>query len=261
MIYITLLQNISTINKYYTWYINICQAAQIRDWRKGTGVYLEKHHILPKSFGLGGEKDQLNLVHLTAKEHYIVHRLLPRFINHTGLKKKMDYALWYLSNRNTEYTPSSRIYELAKQQLIKNIQLRNDSAITRLKKSRPGKLNGMYGKTHTNKVKEKLSALRKEQLTGKSYEELYGAEKASRLKKDKSVKLKKYLENNPEVRKGSNNANSKKYEFCDPTGIIYSVCGNLQSFCKEHKLPIGAIIDVVKGRKIEYKGWIAKYTN
>jgi hypothetical protein len=59
MTYITLLQNVSTINKYYTWYIDICQLAQQRNWQKGNGIYLEKHHILPKSFGLGGEKDRV----------------------------------------------------------------------------------------------------------------------------------------------------------------------------------------------------------
>lgn len=41
--------------------------------------YCEGHHILPKSFKLGGEKDKRNIAYLTAKEHIIVHRLMCRF--------------------------------------------------------------------------------------------------------------------------------------------------------------------------------------
>ena len=37
-------------------------------------IYYEKHHILPKC--LGGNNDKENLVLLTAKEHYVCHKLL-----------------------------------------------------------------------------------------------------------------------------------------------------------------------------------------
>ena len=38
------------------------------------GTYTEKHHILPKS--LGGSDKKSNLVRLTARQHYIAHKLL-----------------------------------------------------------------------------------------------------------------------------------------------------------------------------------------
>jgi hypothetical protein len=38
--------------------------------------YMERHHIVPKCMGGGNCKD--NLVHLTAKEHFIAHKLLVR---------------------------------------------------------------------------------------------------------------------------------------------------------------------------------------
>lgn len=44
--------------------------------------------------------------------------------------------------------------------------------------SLPGSLNGMYGKTHTEEMKKIIG----ERLKGKSYEELYGKEKAYHLK-------------------------------------------------------------------------------
>lgn len=37
-------------------------------------VYYEKHHILPRC--LNGSNDKENLVLLTAREHYICHKLL-----------------------------------------------------------------------------------------------------------------------------------------------------------------------------------------
>jgi hypothetical protein len=256
MDYLTKLQTVSCDNKYYKWYSSICQRALAQNSQIG---YTERHHILPKSLGLGGEKDPANIVRLTAKEHYIVHMLLVRFLRTTAHLNKMKYAMWYLSTRNIDYKPTSRSYESARIQLINTIKNRIDSAETRRRKARPGKLNGMYGKTHSAEVKEKLSKLRKDTLTGKTYEELYGVEKAQELKKDKSVKLKAYFENNSEIRKGSNNSNSKSYKFTDSIGTVYIVNGTLKIFCQLHGLSVAAIIDVAKGRKPTYKGWTVCY--
>ena len=38
--------------------------------------YCERHHIIPKS--IGGSNSSYNLVNLTAKEHFIAHRLLEK---------------------------------------------------------------------------------------------------------------------------------------------------------------------------------------
>lgn len=256
MNYLNLLQSISYSNKYYTWYFNICQRAMSRDVVLD---YSEKHHIVPKSLGLGGEKDQSNLIRLTPREHYVAHMLLVRFLTKDAHKQKMKYAMWYLSTRNIQYKPSSRSYETARIHLITTIKSRVDSAETRRKKARPGQLNGMYGKTHSDSVKEKLGNLAKNRLTGKTYKDLYGAKKAQELKQDRSAKLKLYLKNHPESRKGKNNSNSKKYRITDSLGNVYTVVGGIKSFCQEHKLNVGAIIDVAKGRRAEYNGWSVCY--
>jgi len=49
-----------------------------------------------------------------------------------------------------------------------------------------GELNGMYGKTHTPDVRQKLSETASERFKGKSYAELYGEEKAEELKRKRS---------------------------------------------------------------------------
>jgi hypothetical protein len=68
------------------------------------------------------------------------------------------------------------------------------------KKGHPGQLNGMYGKTHSKNVKEQLSLIPIKNFKGKTYEEIYGIERAIELKKRKSESLKgknNSFKNNP----------------------------------------------------------------
>ena len=60
-------------NKYTKCYFNIISAAKARI---NLCEYAESHHIIPKS--LGGSDDQINLVDLTAREHFICHWLLTK---------------------------------------------------------------------------------------------------------------------------------------------------------------------------------------
>lgn len=55
-------------------YENIIANAQRQNRRKHNGTYYEKHHITPKC--LGGTNNKDNLVLLTAKEHFVCHKLL-----------------------------------------------------------------------------------------------------------------------------------------------------------------------------------------
>ena len=65
----------------------------------------------------------------------------------------------------------------------------NDSEETRRKKSRPGELNGMYGKKRTE-IMAKAQAASVANSKGKTYEEIYGLEKAVELRKQRSDSLK-----------------------------------------------------------------------
>ena len=53
-----------------------------------------------------------------------------------------------------------------------------------------GEGNGMYGKTHTDEVKAAQGKVATDRFKGKSYEELYGIEKALELKRKRSAALK-----------------------------------------------------------------------
>ena len=77
--------------------------------------YVEKHHIIPKSFGGGNDQD--NLISLTAREHFIAHRLLAKIYPNSG----MTHAVWRMTCANLtmkRFTVTSRVYE----------QLRKDHA-------------------------------------------------------------------------------------------------------------------------------------
>lgn len=69
----------------------IINRAQTRVLPKET--YTEIHHVLPKS--MGGSDDKNNLVSLTAKEHFIIHKLLVEIYPESD---SMRRAIWCMSN-------------------------------------------------------------------------------------------------------------------------------------------------------------------
>jgi len=73
----------------------------------------------------------------------------------------------------------------------------------------PGELNGMYGKTHTDDVKNRLAIAASERFKGKTYESLYGADKALEIKNQKSETLKAHVKNIG-GRLGNNNPHAKR---------------------------------------------------
>lgn len=92
-------------------YKQLCDRGQIRT--KESGVFYERHHIKPKSFG--GRKTKDNLTLLTLKEHYIAHLLLAAMYPDSPA---MQRALWNMCNATPDnkagyerYKPSSRIYD------------------------------------------------------------------------------------------------------------------------------------------------------
>lgn len=97
-------------NKYLRLYKTIISNASSRDAIVG---YTEKHHIIPKSFGGDNSKD--NLVTLTAREHFLCHRLLTK-ITTGDYRRKMLSALCFLSGRHKHAGVkwSSRQYAIAK---------------------------------------------------------------------------------------------------------------------------------------------------
>jgi hypothetical protein len=119
-------------NKYSKWYFSIIDKAKIENRKKSTDVYLESHHIIPKS--LGGKKQVL----LTAKEHYVAHCCLVKAIIPKH-KKRMVAALSKMQSSNKYQTGRCSLNYTMARKLCR------------------GENNWMYGKTHTAEARGKIS--------------------------------------------------------------------------------------------------------
>lgn len=83
--------------------------------------YTEKHHIVPKC--LGGNYDKENLVRLTAREHFLCHKILCKIHPNNN---KLWYALWLMAIGKkkkyiNQYNISSKEYEYLRINFINNI--------------------------------------------------------------------------------------------------------------------------------------------
>lgn len=143
-------------NKYYSWYYSIINSAknQSRKRLKRNNplyIYYEKHHIIPKS--LSGSNDKDNLVLLTAREHFICHILLTKFIipNSSNYHKMIRAAHNMIRNSKTQDVRyiNSRLYQTIRSEFCKTQSI-----------SQSGKGNSQYGKskssTHIAKTKHKF---------------------------------------------------------------------------------------------------------
>lgn len=132
-------------NKYTKYYYAIISNAQTRTLE----TYTECHHIVPKSLGGSNTKD--NLVRLTAREHFICHRLLTKMTTGTD-KQKMCVAVHKMcsvTNKQQRYTVNARTYERIRSELGK--------AISALKKgTHTGENNPNYGKKHSEETLQKM---------------------------------------------------------------------------------------------------------
>lgn len=135
-------------NKYTKWYFKLIDSRKERIFE--INDYSEKHHIIPKSLGGSNKKD--NIIKLTAKEHFICHRLLVKMTE--GKEKvKMSYALRCMINRENTHQKRYKITGAKYEKIIIETK-----AI--LSENTKGKNNSFYGKTHTDETKKRLSLLR-----------------------------------------------------------------------------------------------------
>ena len=79
--------------------------------------YTEKHHIIPKC--MGGEDTLDNIVTLTAREHFLVHRILCE-IYPDNLKIKFAFVMMCNAKNSVQkrYIPSSKSFEEARKCML-----------------------------------------------------------------------------------------------------------------------------------------------
>ena len=187
---------------------------------KGKGVYYEAHHIIPKCLGgigkVGQWKTHPNIVLLTAKEHFIAHKLLVKIYPENN--KLWDALACMVFRKSSEqkryYKVSLREYVILKEKFsqinrlrMKGVKLPPRSLEHRkkisdskkgvklnlsndereiLSKRMTGKNNPFYGKTHTQESLEKIKKHNSGQepyiKKGQTYSDVYGEERAEEIK-------------------------------------------------------------------------------
>ena len=100
-------------NKYTLWYQHLIATRKNRVLPKE--IYVESHHIIPRSLGGTNLKD--NKIKLLPKEHFIAHLLLTKMV-----RGQDRYKMWKAFNMmltenkvdQSRYYPTSKFYELAR---------------------------------------------------------------------------------------------------------------------------------------------------
>jgi hypothetical protein len=145
-------------NKYKKWYFSIIYNAQHRILP--TDMYVEKHHIIPKS--MGGDNTKLNLVQLTAREHYICHLLLIKITcgkdQYKMIHAASSFLRWKTTNHDRTFKTSSRIYAYLKQ--LKSDKLKHEWKTNY--EYRTTALAGLMKLKNNEEFKRRLSIYRKE---------------------------------------------------------------------------------------------------
>lgn len=107
--------------------------------------YKERHHIVPRC--MGGSNKKENLVELTAREHFICHRLL----NHIHPRNKsLIFASWMMSNLESEqrsFKVSARTYEqLRKEHSAAKSEMRTGAVMSKKTRDKISASNKRLGK-------------------------------------------------------------------------------------------------------------------
>lgn len=129
-------------NKYLKHYVLLCEKAFNRSTTKSEAKrkigYVESHHIIPVSYDASISKEKWNIVHLSAREHFVAHKLLIH-ASKDEYKNKAKHAIskFIQSNHLQHRVFSNRDY-----QFIREIIQENMVGIRNPMYGKPGTTNG-----------------------------------------------------------------------------------------------------------------------
>jgi hypothetical protein len=150
-------------------------------------MYVERHHIVPKS--IGGTNTKENLVYIPARVHFICHRLLCKIYKESD---KLKFAFWAMCNQlhgdvTREYKVTSKVFEEAKKEFaLANSRLHTGKKISEEHRkalsikmkghtiNAKGEANHLYGVPRSEEVKAKISeTLRKNPTNNNTFKGFY----------------------------------------------------------------------------------------
>jgi hypothetical protein len=192
--------------------------------------YTEKHHILPKC--MGGSNERENVVSLTAKEHYLCHRLLCEIYPKNKTLKKAYYLICTVkTQKQKRYTPSGRVIERVKLEnsLARRGQKKDPESI--LKRTQTRRKNGTYQRT-SESVEKGIQTRRKNNS--------YGGKPFTESHKQKLSEKK------------------KKIVYRIDNGIVAEQYNSITEAAEKLQIKIPGISKVV-GKGIAYRGYMFRF--
>lgn len=221
-----LFNHININMNYKLIYNKIIHKAKLENRIKSPLNYYEKHHIIPKSIGGNNTKD--NIILLNAREHFLCHWLLWKFVEGDN-KYKMGHAFGLMRFHDSDnryytslgYSIARKAHSISASNIHKGKKLSKEQIEKRITDNPNAKkvtINGIEYKSRKEAI-EKLNTTklrlykflkniisyeeliyegifpqsqeRKEKvskrLKGKTYEELYGIEKANIMKEQRRL--------------------------------------------------------------------------
>lgn len=144
----SIMYEISNKSKYAKYYVDLCENIILKNYvsRKNARDiegYVESHHIVPVSFNKTFEKSKFNIIHCSAREHFILHKLLSKmfiYVNHSyHVKMLKAVTMFNMKNSKQKRLLTSRDYEYIRKCYIE---------------SNSGETSNFYGKDGTVKGKK-----------------------------------------------------------------------------------------------------------
>lgn len=214
----------------------IIDRAKTENREKGKCVYYERHHIIPRC--CGGTNDKDNLVLLTAREHFIVHKLL-HFIDPENNLLFFAYRRMTIKSKfnKRKFLISSHEYAEIRNKFSTFISKVNQQPLS--EKHKKNISNALTGKCKTKEHVENMRTA----LTGKkhSLKHIENNRNAQTGKRRSEITKKKISEskkgaNNPNFNKSTWNSGIPwpKTEKCDFCNKMFSKPGikNHMNTCK-----------------------------
>jgi len=141
----------------------------------------EKHHIIPKSIIKYNVLQNLlninphnknNLVNISLRKHYLCHLLLTKILKQNkNCYIKMLYAFNFMTSR---YKRNSKMYN--------NTKLEYAKLLSQIMTGKPSRAKGKKWS-----IQSKLNKAKNHYMKNKTYEEVYGSDKAKELKLARSI--------------------------------------------------------------------------
>jgi len=117
--------------------------------------YSERHHIIPRC--LGGTDDKSNIAVLTAEEHFVAHQLLVKM--YPG-NRDLVYATQLMTIHHTDSRVNNKLFGWLRRRMSSAMSIQMKEWI-----KKNGHRKGMKDKTHTEDVKNQISASQKIAMT------------------------------------------------------------------------------------------------